>query len=52
MVIDYSFKETRDNLFAVFGTNKLTRMFSPSLRSVPFNGIEFSFLQKDLGFDE
>ena len=27
-------------------------MFSPSLRYNPFNGIEWSFQQKDLGFNE
>ena len=50
--IDYAYPEAADNLYSVFGTHKLMRIFSPSLRSIPYNGIEFSFLQKDLGFDE
>jgi len=49
--ISYEFKSFRDNFYRVFGTHKLLRMLSPSLRNVPFNGIEWSFMQKDLGYD-
>ena len=42
----------KDNLFTIFGTSKIVRIFSPSLRNTPFNGIEWSFLAKDLGYDE
>jgi hypothetical protein len=42
----------RDNLFKVFGTKSFFAMLSPSLRYNPFNGIEWSFQMKDLGFNE
>lgn len=44
---DFSFDTVRDNLFVVFGTTKIARIFSPSLRALPFNGIEWSFMMKD-----
>jgi hypothetical protein len=47
-----SFDSAEDNLFEVFGTHKLLRVLSPSLRNVPFTGIEWSFLMSDLGFDQ
>ena len=47
-----SFDSAEDNLFEVFGTHKLLRVLSPSLRNVPFTGIEWSFLLSDLGFDQ
>jgi hypothetical protein len=35
-------------LFLFFGTNKYFRVLSPSLRNVPFTGLEWSFLMRDL----
>lgn len=46
-----AFKSVSDNLYRVFGTHKLMRIFSPSLRNVPFTGLEWSFYWTDLGFD-
>lgn len=40
-----------DNIFEIFGTHKMMRVLSPSLRSVPFTGIEWAFLMQDLGFN-
>lgn len=37
----------RDNLFIIFGTNKLIRMLSPSLRALPLSGLEFSYEIKE-----
>merc|ERR1712098_545415 len=45
------FKNCSDNLFRIFGTHKLLRVFSPSLRAGPFTGLEWSFLLRDEGFD-
>lgn len=39
-------------MFVIFGTTKIARVLSPSLRALPFNGIEWSFMMRDLGFDE
>ena len=47
----FSFETVSDNLFAIFGTNKIFRIFSPSLRNVPLTGLEWSFLMQDLGYD-
>ena len=47
-----SFDLPEDNLFEVFGTHKLFRVLSPSMRNVPFTGIEWAFLMSDLGFDQ
>ena len=47
---DFKFANYRDNLYAIFGTNKLLRMLSPSMRNVPFTGLEWAFLMSDLGF--
>jgi hypothetical protein len=52
MKFDFSFVDIADNLFEIFGTNKLIRVLSPSLRNVPFTGIEWAFLMQDLGFDQ
>ena len=46
-----NFNSTSDNLFRVFGTHKLFRILSPSLRNVPFTGLEWSFWFKDEGYD-
>ena len=51
-MFDYSFDNVRDNLFVVFGTYKLFRILSPSMRALPFSGLEWSFVLKDLGYDE
>lgn len=49
---DYSFDLVRDNLFMTFGTQKIGRMFSPSLRAIPLNGLEWSFLLHERGIPE
>jgi len=49
---DFTFQRVRDNLFKIFGTKSYFEMLSPSLRYNPFNGIEWSFQMKDLGFNE
>ena len=49
---DYNFRSIRDNLYKVFGTYSLIAILSPSFRNVPFNGIEWSYQLKDLGFNE
>ena len=36
----------------MFGTYNLFAILSPSLRNVPFTGIEWSYQLKDLGFNE
>jgi hypothetical protein len=41
---DYRLDSPGDNLFLIFGTQKVLRMLSPSLRNVPLTGIEWSFL--------
>ena len=38
------FDTINDNLFRIFGTHKLFRILSPSLRNVPFTGLEWSFM--------
>ena len=48
---ELSFDQKSDNLFRVFGTHKFLRILSPSLRNVPFTGLEWSFNFKDSGFD-
>ncbi len=42
----------RCNLYRIFGTQSFVQALSPSLRSLPFSGIEWSFLMKDMGFNE
>lgn len=49
---DFTFTRSRDNLFKIFGTKSVFQMLSPSLRYLAFNGIEWSFQMKDLGFNE
>jgi len=49
---DYAFKNIRDNLYKTFGTQNLVAIFSPSLRNIPFSGVEWSYEMKDLGFNE
>ena len=49
---DFSFDLVRDNLFNIFGTYKLVRQFSPSLRQPPLTGLEWSFLLKEKGIGE
>ena len=44
------FSSVRDNVYKVFGTNKILRLFSPSFRNVPFTGLEWSFKMKDEGY--
>jgi hypothetical protein len=51
-IFDYSFDTISDNLFVLFGTHKLLRILSPSLRALPLTGLEWSFLIKEEGFDE
>ena len=47
----FSFSSINDNLFRIFGTNKLFRILSPSFRNVPFTGVEWAFLMQDLGYN-
>ena len=49
---DYSFDRIRDNLFLIFGTPKVIRMFSPSLRPSLLSGLEWSFVLKERGIPE
>lgn len=49
---DYYFRSIRDNLYRVFGTYNPFAILSPSLRNVPFTGIEWSYQLKDLGYNE
>ena len=49
---DYSFETISDNLFKIFGTSSWAAALSPSLRSNPFTGLEWSFEMRELGFDE
>ena len=51
-VYDFSYERIKDNLFVIFGTHKILRVLSPSLRALPFSGIEFSFQMKDDGYNE
>ena len=49
---DYSFSEISDNIFRVFGTMKFLRILSPSMRDIPFSGIEWAFHLHDQGYDQ
>lgn len=51
-VYDFSYNTIADNLFVIFGTHKIIRVLSPSLRALPMTGIEFSFQQREAGYDE
>jgi len=46
-----AFDTVKDNLYRVFGTHKIFRILSPSMRNVPFTGLEWSFMFMDEGFD-
>lgn len=48
---ELSFNSISDNFYRVFGTHKILRILSPSLRNVPFTGLEWSFSFRDNGFD-
>ena len=39
-------------MFRIFGTNNFIRALSPSMRNVPFTGLEWAFLMCDLGFNQ
>ena len=45
-------KNIKDNLYKTFGTYNLIAVLSPSLRNIPFTGVEWSYQMKDLGYDE
>jgi hypothetical protein len=49
---DYYFRSIKDNLYKVFGTYSLFSVLSPSLRNVPFTGIEWSYQLKDQGYGD
>ena len=44
---DYNFKSFRDNLYKTFGTQSLIAVLSPSLRNLPFSGIEWTYQMRD-----
>ena len=46
-----NFTRKRDNLYRVFGTYKLFRILSPSMRNVPYTGLEWSYYFRDEGYD-
>jgi palmitoyltransferase len=48
----FCFQTVNDNLYKVFGTYKLFRILSPSLRNLPFTGLEWSFILRDLGYSQ
>ena len=48
---DYSFGNAMENLFVIFGTQKIIRILSPSLSNSPLTGLEFSFVLHDEGYD-
>lgn len=39
-------------MYRIFGTYSLIAVLSPSLRNIPFTGIEWSYQMRDLGFNE
>ena len=47
-----TFRNVRDNLYKVFGTQSTVSILSPSLRGMPFSGIEWTYQARDLGFKE
>ena len=49
---DYSYESVKDNLFVIFGTHKLVRILSPSMRALPLSGLEFSYQVKEQGYQE
>lgn len=44
---DYNFKNFRDNLYKTFGTYSLIAILSPSLRNIPFSGVEWTYQMRD-----
>lgn len=44
---DYNFKNIRDNLYKTFGTYSFIAILSPSLRNIPFTGVEWSYQMRD-----
>jgi hypothetical protein len=48
----FSFRSVRDNLYKVFGTQSAVAMLSPSLRGMPFSGVEWTYQARDLGFKQ
>ena len=44
------FETISDNFYRVFGTHKMFRILSPSMRNVPFTGLEWSFKYRDEGY--
>eukprot|EP00347_Sterkiella_histriomuscorum_P019407 403341740 len=49
---DYNFKSIRDNLYKTFGTYSIIAILSPSLRNIPFSGVEWSYQMRDQGYNE
>lgn len=47
-----TFRNVTDNLFRIFGTQSFISIFSPSLRGMPFTGIEWTYQARDFGFME
>ncbi len=47
-----TFRSIRDNLYKVFGTQSVIAILSPSLRGMPFSGVEWTYQARDLGFKE
>ncbi len=43
----YNFSTIRDNMYKTFGTHSFIAMFSPSMRNLPFSGVEWSYQAKD-----
>jgi hypothetical protein len=39
-------------LYKVFGTQSTIAILSPSLRGMPFSGVEWTYQARDLGFKE
>lgn len=51
-VYDFAYDTIKDNLFVIFGTHKIFRILSPSMRALPLSGLEFSFQMKQEGYNE
>jgi hypothetical protein len=47
-----TFRNVQDNLYKVFGTQSTIAILSPSLRGMPFSGVEWTYQARDLGFKE
>lgn len=50
--IGYSLQTWKECIYACFGSLDLNTIFSLNLRDPPFSGLEWSFFQKELGFNE